>query len=407
MFNLLFALLTLFLTQRVVLGQNLTLREIIDANPDFSTLGLALDAAAIDPGALGTPVTLFAPTNTAFDALDSSLLELLLTPSWNIHLSFLLGMHLLESAIPAASFVNGDYTALNFETLTVSVGSDSIQISSPNTNGAVATLPEIVASDGILYELDAVLLPAFASVTLRDIAASDGFSILYELLVLTGLADVLTSDVIATVFAPDDDAFNALGADALDYYRSNIDITTTLLAGHVVTTQVVPTSEVPIEIQSEAGVPLIFQSSEGGVYTVNDVEILVANVLAINGIVHVLRGVIAVPGTEVPGTPSAPSFSPYPVYPPVESPTKDPNGMGMEKQGMESKGMMDKISKGMGGDGTSKGMGSDGTSKGMGSDGTSKGMGGDGTSKGMSSDSKSSSGMGSDGTSKGMGKSSD
>jgi uncharacterized surface protein with fasciclin (FAS1) repeats len=431
MFYLLFVFLTLFLTQHVVSGQNLTLREIIDSDSDFSTLGQALDAATIDLGALEAVYTLFAPTNDAFSALDSAFLERLLSPGWINHLIVVLAMHLLVDAIPAASLVDGDYVAVNGETLTIVTVGDSVQISSPSTFGALSKLPETVASNGFLYKMDAVLLPSFASMTILDIATSEDFSILYELLALTGLNAVLSGgDITATVFAPTDDAFNALGPAALDYYRANVDIANVLLLGHLVINEVVPSSEAalgPTELLSAAGEPLIFQSvtlnNGAQVYIVNEVEMLLTDVLANNGIVHVLNGVIAVPGTEVPTTPT-PSPAPFvsPVDFPTASPVPTPNGGGMgkmKKKGMdmESKGMMDKISKGgmdkesKGMDKESKGMGGDGASKGMGGDGASKGMGGaskggDGVSKGMGGD-DTSKGMSKNGESKGMGMSSE
>jgi hypothetical protein len=71
------------------------------------------------------------------------------------------------------------YKALNGETLTVTNSGTSKEISSPDTNGASVSLPEIVATDGIFYEINAVLLPSFASTSILDIAASDGFSIVH------------------------------------------------------------------------------------------------------------------------------------------------------------------------------------------------------------------------------------
>jgi uncharacterized surface protein with fasciclin (FAS1) repeats len=413
--QLLVLLLSLLWTNKAVSGQNVTLREIIDGDPDFSTLGQALDTANIDLGSLSAAITLFAPTNAAFSLLDPVLLERLLSTGWSTHLVIVLAMHVVDGAIPAESLVTGTYDALNGETLTVTTSGTSKVVSSPDTNGASVSLPEIVATDGVFYEIDAVLLPSFVSESLLDIAASDGFSILYELLILTGLDQLLTSGITATVFAPTDDAFNSLGSAALDYYRANVDVTTLLLSGHVVTDLVVPSVTVnlgPIELPSAAGETLVFSLEEPSdtvfVYLVNGVQVIVPDVLANDGIVHVLNGVIAVPGTEVPGTPT---MSPAPVVLPVDFPTASPvptpngGGMGkMKKKGMdmESKGMMDKISKG-GMDKESKGM-MDKESKGMGmsSDG-SKGMSVGGS---KSEGSESSSGMGMNSESKGMGKSS-
>jgi transforming growth factor-beta-induced protein len=416
--RILILLLSLFCTHHAVSGQNLTLREIIDADPDFSTLGQALDAAGIDLGALSAAITLFAPTNAAFSKLDTVLLERLLSTGWSTHLVIVLSMHIIDSALPADLLVAGDYQALNGETLTVTTSGTSKEVSSPNTDGAFVSLPEIVSSEGFLYEVDTVLLPSFVNSSILDIAASDGFSILYELLVLTGLDQLFSSNITATVFAPNNDAFNALGTDALDYYRNNVDVTTKLLSGHVVTNLVVPSIAVnlgPIELPSAAGETLVFSLEEVQpavfVYLVNGVQVIMADVLANDGIVHVLSGVLAVNGTAVPGTTPAPVDTPVetpveppvdvPVEPPVDapaaSPTTEPNskGKGMKKsKDKESKGMMDKISKG-GMDKESKSKDKESKSKGKGSE--------DSKSKG----SEGSSGKGKGGESKGKSKSSD
>jgi uncharacterized surface protein with fasciclin (FAS1) repeats len=432
---------------------NLTFRAIIDADPEFSTLGQVLDAVEFDFGNFDFLVTLFAPNNGAFANLDPALLSTLLSPGWETHLFNVLSLHLVEGAIPSVSLVDGELDTLNGDVLTVSVGA-TIEISSPGKKNATVTLPEILSVDGIFYELNDVLLPTFVSRTVRDILSSPDLqlSIFFELLVFTGLDQLFAARRMiqaidtsttrtTTVFAPNNTAFTALGADALEFYRSNVDVTTTLLLGHVVLDEVYSTRAVdagPVELTSASGDTLTFMSDfkDDGepVYTVNDVEIVMTDILANDGIVQVIASVLSVPGTDPPERPlntpmpasSVPSLlpsaplpetsapfpvtdapvpvtsapapatsEPSPTSPQSASPTTETNvdGMGMmEKKDMVKSKKMGKVGKKS--KKSEKGTGS-GKGKGSGSSGKSKGL--DSSGKGKESDVSLGKGKGSDG----------
>jgi uncharacterized surface protein with fasciclin (FAS1) repeats len=323
-------------------GNNATLRQIIDADPDFSTLGQALDTIAFNIDALEFPATLFAPNNGAFANLDPTLLNMLLSPGWETHFVNVLRGHIVDGVIRSSSLVDGDLKARNGEILTVTVG-ENILISSADTENAVVILPETVFAGGVFYELSDVLLPDFVSTTVMDIfEQTPSLSILNELLIMTGLDQLFASRRMLqtmadatgntfTVFAPNNDAFTALGTDALDYYRSNVDVTTTLLLDHVVLDQVASTRAVddgPVELPSAAGDTLTFMSDfrDDGTptYTVNDVEIVMSDVLANDGIVHVIASVLEVPGADPPERPSdRPSITPSKT--PSITPTSEPS----------------------------------------------------------------------------------
>jgi uncharacterized surface protein with fasciclin (FAS1) repeats len=295
-----------------------TFGEIIDADPDFSNLSQAFDAIQYDIGAFENNVTLFAPNNGAFAKLDPAVLEMFLSPQWSAHLDNILRTHVVDGAIRSSALVNGELKARNGDILTVSVG-ENIYISAPGTKNATVTLPETVSADGVFYELNDVLLPDFVSTTVLDILeTTPDLSIFNDLLMQTGLDRLFASRRMIqaitevtgntfTVFAPNDDAFNALGTEAMTYYRTNMSATTTLLLGHVVLDQVVSTRALdagPVVLTSAAGDTLTFMSDfkDDGepVYTVNDVEIVMTDVLANDGIVQVISSVLDVPRADPP-----------------------------------------------------------------------------------------------------------
>jgi uncharacterized surface protein with fasciclin (FAS1) repeats len=378
---------------RVVSGQDQSFEEIIASDPNLSVLSSVVEIARLDIGTGGDPfvqLTLFAPTDDAFERLDPTLVDNLISSGWTLHLQNVLLLHQLSDEMLSTEF--SDYTSLlarNFEYIDVSVdGETDISLSTPNGPISTVTTADILSSDGVIHQVDNVLLPEFVSFGINDlVVAIDGFSILLELLETTGLISLFDMTT-ATVFAPTDDAFIALGDDALAYYRSNLDVATILLEGHVIAPQVVPTIDMvngPIPYTSAGGDTFIVTIEEDSVYVINNAVIVAPDVLANNGIIHGISSVLEVPGAEFPG-PTAPTTATPPTAP-VGAPVKPPKvdkGMGsMESKGMgstESKGMGSMESKGMGST-ESKGMGST-ESKGMGST-ESKGMGST-ESKGMS-----------------------
>ena len=122
---------------------------------DHSTLVAAIQAADyVTSVAASGPLTVFAPTNTAFDALPAGTLQTLLEPQNADQLREILKYHVTTSALTAKSFRDGQSLGMaNGAKTTLHVDGDHVTI-----NGAriVASLP---ASNGIVHVIDAVLLP--------------------------------------------------------------------------------------------------------------------------------------------------------------------------------------------------------------------------------------------------------
>jgi uncharacterized surface protein with fasciclin (FAS1) repeats len=326
-------LVSLSLSSSVTSAQNLpTLAQFLGNDTELSTLSAALSSSGYNISSLNTS-TFFAPTNAAFDELDATLLTKLLKPGWSKHLENVLLMHITTlGALDSSQLTNGEQIfTLNTESLNVSIDNGNISISSPNTQKSVVVQADIDVVEGIVHKVDQVLLPKFVNTSLLDLAGGEGYSILTELLILSGLSNVVGSDVIATVFAPTDDAFKALKNGTLEYYRKNVDVVTSLLAGHVITNIVLPTSDMvdgQIPNKTAGGTYLtvtIDESAGTKVYMIDNATISTPNVLANNGIIHGISSVLAVPGTEYPpvSKPSAPSAPSAPTAKPPTTPTSD------------------------------------------------------------------------------------
>lgn len=141
----------------IVQGSSETLLDLIASYPEFSTLHTAVQTAGLSESLTTTAYTLFAPTNEAFEALpEGELAALLANPQ---ALEQLLLNHLVAGAFESAELVtSGSVTTVAGMFLAVRGASDgAIDI------GNVLAIEALVASNGVLYVVDTILLPTDAA----------------------------------------------------------------------------------------------------------------------------------------------------------------------------------------------------------------------------------------------------
>ena len=135
-----------------------TVVDIAASNDDFSTLVAAVTEADLVETLQGEgPFTVFAPTNAAFEQaladLDLTAEELLASPD----LSGILTYHVVAGEIDAAAAIAADGTeveTVNGDTIEVSVVDGNVMI-----DGATVTTVDLMAGNGIVHVIDAVILP--------------------------------------------------------------------------------------------------------------------------------------------------------------------------------------------------------------------------------------------------------
>ena len=128
---------------------------IASANEDFSTLVAAVSAAGLGETLQGEgPFTVFAPTNAAFDALPAGLVDKLLMPENKDVLVKILTYHVVSGAIMAADVTAGDVASVEGGMIAVTTNDGGVQV-----NGASVVSADIVASNGVIHVIDAVILP--------------------------------------------------------------------------------------------------------------------------------------------------------------------------------------------------------------------------------------------------------
>lgn len=131
-----------------------TIVEVAQGNADFSTLVAAVTAAGLGDALSGEgPLTVFAPTNAAFEALPEGLLEKLLLPENKDVLVKILTYHVVAAKVMAADVAAGDVTSLEGSTFAVTTDGGV------KVNDANVTATDIPASNGVIHVIDAVIVP--------------------------------------------------------------------------------------------------------------------------------------------------------------------------------------------------------------------------------------------------------
>ncbi len=293
-------------------GHENTIVDIAVGSEDFETLTAAVVAAGLDGALSDGNWTVFAPTDDAFAKLG------------------------LDASNIGSAFSKAELTdILLYHVLTVPVSSEEAKVSQGDItmgNGKVAGLkyfdgslylnddsmvigPDVQAANGVIHVVDTVILPpwplteeaphgeigsddAIGGNTIVDIAINDGrFDTLVAAVVAADLAGAL-SDGSWTVFAPTDDAFAKLGLN-----ESNIasafskEELTNILLYHVLTAPV--SAE---EAKANQG-DIVMGNSElaglkyfdGSLYVNDDSKVIIQDIQADNGVIHVVDTVILGP----------------------------------------------------------------------------------------------------------------
>ena len=278
-----------------------TILDVAIEAGDFTTLIAAIDAAGLTSTIddASATLTVFAPTDAAFALLGGAAInDLLADPD---ALSDILLYHVVSgTALDSAAATDAVGTTIemaNGDRVGVSAKNDSLFL-----NLSKVTATDIQADNGVIHVIDAVLMPPADATpsesTIINIAAADErFTTLVAALGATGLDTVLASDTETfTVFAPTDAAFEAMGSANVTALLGDLDNLTEILQQHVITDAAVDAvtaysvsgntattvggAEVPISISSKREL------------RVGGAKVIIADIHASNGVIHVIDTVI-------------------------------------------------------------------------------------------------------------------
>ena len=136
--------------------------------------------------------------------------------------------------------------------------------------------------------------------TIVEVAASNpDFETLVAAVTAAGLAETLSGEGPFTVFAPTDEAFEALPAGVLDalLLPENKDALTSILTYHVVAGEVMAADVTAGDVETVEGSTFTI-TTDGGV-KVNDANVIATDVDASNGVIHVLDAVLVPESVDV------------------------------------------------------------------------------------------------------------
>jgi uncharacterized surface protein with fasciclin (FAS1) repeats len=133
-----------------------SIAEIAAGDENFEILTAAIEAAGLTEALSDSDlsITVFAPTDEAFEALPEGTLDELLLPENRDQLAQLLTYHVVDGEVRSTDLASGEVDTLTGAPVTVTVGEESVTINEANVVTA-----DIEASNGIIHAIDTVLLP--------------------------------------------------------------------------------------------------------------------------------------------------------------------------------------------------------------------------------------------------------
>merc|ERR1740130_1330419 len=263
--------------------------------PNFSghSLGDLVDALSGDG-----PFTVFAPTNDAFDAISSVVAGLTME-----QLQQVLEYHVISGVAAKSTDLTNMQVLLPLfsgHSLGVDLEEGNVRIVGEN-NAVTVTTADVLCTNGVVHIVNAVIVPnlslaAAAPMSIVETAQSvPELSSLVGALVQADLVDALSGDGPFTVFAPTNDAFDAISSVVAGLTKEQLQ---QVLEYHVisgVTAKSTDLTNMEVLLPLFSGHSLGVNLEEGKVRIVgetNAVTVTTADVLCTNGVVHIVNAVI-------------------------------------------------------------------------------------------------------------------
>lgn len=145
---------------KVLIPPNFTAPTIpqVAVSANLSTLVTAVTAGDLGTALSANGLTLFAPSNKAFDDLPAGVLQALLKPENVDALKKVLTYHVVASEILGTDFTNGEQIP-TLEGQNINITIDGTKEHEVSVNAANVTGPNVFAINGVVHIIDAVLLP--------------------------------------------------------------------------------------------------------------------------------------------------------------------------------------------------------------------------------------------------------
>merc|ERR1712166_1583091 len=268
---------------------------------DLSTLVTALKAGELTTALSAKgPFTVFAPTNKAFAALPNGTLAHLLDPKNIKTLQSVLEYHVIANAAVRSFDLKSTQLVKTLESQDVNITKRDGSIF---VNNAEVITANADTTNGVVHIIDQVLIPPSivgVAVTQPDL------STLVTALKAGGLVDTLSGAGPFTVFAPTNEAFAKLPPNVLQMLLEpkNTATLAKVLTYHVVAGAVLSKDLTNNEIiKTVEGEDVTAHVTAAGV-KINDATVKTADVVASNGVIHIIDSVLLPAGVPLPAVPT-------------------------------------------------------------------------------------------------------
>jgi transforming growth factor-beta-induced protein len=251
----------------------------------FKTLATLLTKAGlVDTLSTGGPFTVFAPTDAAFAKVPKATLAAL--AKHPAQLKSVLLYHVVPGSVTASDVVKlNSAKTLEGSSVLIKVNKGGVVV-----NQAKVTTPDVMASNGVIHVINKVLIPP------KDIVptakAAGRFTTLTALLKKSGLVGTLAKKGPFTVFAPTNAAFAKVPKATLAALAKNKAELRAVLLYHVVKGQVTAAQAMKLRSAKTLEGTSLKIRVKGGKVIVGGATVTKADVLASNGVIHVINKVL-------------------------------------------------------------------------------------------------------------------
>lgn len=287
----------------VVPAPAMSLVDVAVGNGSFTTLVAALQSTGLDStlANLDNDYTVFAPSDAAFAKLPAGTLDSLTSEQ--------LADILLYHVLPGKVMSDGAITVAQSSGNMVEVANgDMVSLSFVNSmlfvNGALVSTADVMADNGVIHVIDNVILPpAMMETPTQNIveialADPDNFSTLVTALTAADLVTTLSNeDAMFTVFAPTNDAFAAIDADALSALLADTEALTNVLLTHVIGEATLSSLDAYAAngkmLTTASGQTIdVMIDAETGMLMIGGANVVISDIYTTNGVIHVIDTVI-------------------------------------------------------------------------------------------------------------------
>ncbi|WP_410510269.1 fasciclin domain-containing protein [Methanosarcina hadiensis] len=276
-----------------------TILDVIEDNESFTIIALALNDSSLNTVLTGNEThTVFLPTDQAFeDMSEDAFEELTADPE---ALEQVLLYHVVNGTLTAENLTNvSNVTTLQGSQLPVNVSDEGIFV-----GDAEVIQADITADNGVVHVIDKLLIPPEGPATENDIieaATQEGnFTTFLLAIGAANLTEDLKGEGPYTIFAPTDEAFNALPNGTIEALLNDTGTLTETLHYHMTDGRLMAEDLASVtNITTHTGEELPVNVTEEGVF-VGNARIVVQDINASNGVIHAIDAVL-IPEEAVSG----------------------------------------------------------------------------------------------------------